>query len=248
MRPVYPSRRPQRQAHRRGGQGSRGAGGRGNVLDSNGPAGRLRGTAAQLQEKYRSLATDAQTHGDRVQAEAFLQYAEHYRRLLNDGGRESAREGRQSNGRGDGRANEERGEERREERREERQEERQEERRARSRRLAGSDSGESELDERGGEDLDDLGGALGGEVGGEAAVPARRRGASSREGSAREGAGREGSGRGASGRRGAERRSPRRTGGAGAESDAELKKMLGGEGGNGAAKPRRRSSKASDSE
>ena len=112
MRPVYPSRRPQRQAHRRGGQGSRGAGGRGNVLDSNGPAGRLRGTAAQLQEKYRSLATDAQTHGDRVQAEAFLQYAEHYRRLLNDGGRESAREGRQSNGR----ANEERGEERREER------------------------------------------------------------------------------------------------------------------------------------
>ena len=34
----------------------------------------------------------------------------------------------------------------------------------------------------------------------------------------------------------------------GAESDAELKKMLGGEGGNGAAKPRRRSSKASDSE
>ena len=246
MRPVYPSRRPQRQAHRRGGQGSRGAGGRGNVLDSNGPAGRLRGTAAQLQEKYRSLATDAQTHGDRVQAEAFLQYAEHYRRLLNDGGRESAREGRQSNGRGDGRANEERGEERREERSEtrreerseERQEERREERRARSRRLASSDSGESELDESAGEDLDDLGGALGGEVGGEAAVPARRRGASSREGSAR----------GASGRRGAERRSPRRTGGAGAESDAELKKMLGGEGGNGAAKPRRRSSKASDSE
>ena len=45
---------------------------------------RQRGTATQLLEKYRALARDAQQAGDRVTAEYYLQYAEHYFRLLGD--------------------------------------------------------------------------------------------------------------------------------------------------------------------
>jgi hypothetical protein len=45
---------------------------------------RSRGNAAQLLEKYKSLARDAQLSGDRVQSEYFLQFAEHYFRLLNE--------------------------------------------------------------------------------------------------------------------------------------------------------------------
>jgi hypothetical protein len=45
---------------------------------------RSRGNAAQLLEKYKALARDAQLQGDRVQAESFLQYADHYFRVLNE--------------------------------------------------------------------------------------------------------------------------------------------------------------------
>lgn len=45
---------------------------------------RSRGNAAQLLEKYKSLARDAQLQGDRVQSEYFLQFAEHYFRVLNE--------------------------------------------------------------------------------------------------------------------------------------------------------------------
>jgi hypothetical protein len=45
---------------------------------------RSRGNAAQLLEKYKSLARDAQLQGDRVQAESFLQFADHYYRVLNE--------------------------------------------------------------------------------------------------------------------------------------------------------------------
>jgi hypothetical protein len=45
---------------------------------------RSRGNAAQLLEKYKSLARDAQLQGDRVQSEYFLQFAEHYYRVLNE--------------------------------------------------------------------------------------------------------------------------------------------------------------------
>ena len=45
---------------------------------------RNRGNAAQLLEKYKSLARDAQMQGDRVQAEYYLQFAEHYFRVLNE--------------------------------------------------------------------------------------------------------------------------------------------------------------------
>ncbi len=45
---------------------------------------RQRGNATQLLEKYRALARDAQQAGDRVTAEYYFQYAEHYYRILGD--------------------------------------------------------------------------------------------------------------------------------------------------------------------
>jgi hypothetical protein len=45
---------------------------------------RQRGNAAQLLEKYKALARDSQLAGDRVQTEYYLQFAEHYFRVLNE--------------------------------------------------------------------------------------------------------------------------------------------------------------------
>ena len=52
---------------------------RGNRLDN-----RARGNAAQLHEKYKALARDAQMQGDRVNAEYYLQFADHYFRVLSE--------------------------------------------------------------------------------------------------------------------------------------------------------------------
>ena len=51
----------------------------GNRLDN-----RQRGNASQLLEKYKAMARDAQQAGDRVAAEYYLQYADHYYRVLGD--------------------------------------------------------------------------------------------------------------------------------------------------------------------
>lgn len=56
---------------------------RNHVFDSNGPDGRIRGNAQQLCEKYNQHGRDALSSGDRVAAESFFQYVEHYSRLLN---------------------------------------------------------------------------------------------------------------------------------------------------------------------
>jgi len=45
---------------------------------------RARGNAPQMLEKYRKLAHDAHLNGDRVQAEYFLQFADHYFRVIAD--------------------------------------------------------------------------------------------------------------------------------------------------------------------
>lgn len=75
-----------RQAGRRRGRGGqRSQGGNpgrpdtGNRIDN-----RARGNAAQLLEKYKSLARDAQMQGDRVNTEYYLQFADHYFRVLNE--------------------------------------------------------------------------------------------------------------------------------------------------------------------
>lgn len=51
-------------------------------FESNGPDVKLRGTPAHIAEKYMSLARDAQSAGDPVLAENYLQHAEHYNRII----------------------------------------------------------------------------------------------------------------------------------------------------------------------
>ena len=66
----------------RGGQRNQSLGGQaggGNRQDN-----RQRGNAAQLLEKYKSMARDAQLAGDRVQSEYYLQFADHYFRVLGE--------------------------------------------------------------------------------------------------------------------------------------------------------------------
>jgi hypothetical protein len=50
--------------------------------ESNGPDVKIRGSAQQVAEKYTTLARDAQSAGDRVMAENYLQHAEHYNRII----------------------------------------------------------------------------------------------------------------------------------------------------------------------
>ena len=59
--------------------GGGGSGQQLNRIDS-----RARGNAPQLLEKYRKLAQDAHLNGDRVQAEYYLQFADHYFRVISD--------------------------------------------------------------------------------------------------------------------------------------------------------------------
>lgn len=51
-------------------------------FESNGPDVKVRGTPAHIAEKYLSLARDAQSSGDPVLAENYLQHAEHYNRII----------------------------------------------------------------------------------------------------------------------------------------------------------------------
>jgi len=50
--------------------------------DSTGPDVKIRGTAQHIAEKYATLARDAQSVGDNVMAENYLQHAEHYNRII----------------------------------------------------------------------------------------------------------------------------------------------------------------------
>ncbi len=52
------------------------------VYESNGPDVKIRGTAHHIAEKYVQLARDAQSSGDPVSAEGYLQHAEHYFRMI----------------------------------------------------------------------------------------------------------------------------------------------------------------------
>jgi hypothetical protein len=52
------------------------------VYESNGPDVKIRGTASHVAEKYVQLARDAQSSGDPVAAENYLQHAEHYFRMI----------------------------------------------------------------------------------------------------------------------------------------------------------------------
>jgi len=75
-----------RQGGRRRGRGGQGGGGGRNLggQPGNRQDNRQRGNAAQLLEKYKSMARDSQLAGDRVQTEYYLQYADHYFRVLGE--------------------------------------------------------------------------------------------------------------------------------------------------------------------
>lgn len=51
-------------------------------FESTGPDIKIRGTPAHIAEKYMALARDAQSSGDPVLAENYLQHAEHYNRII----------------------------------------------------------------------------------------------------------------------------------------------------------------------
>ncbi|HSQ96381.1 MAG TPA: DUF4167 domain-containing protein [Croceibacterium sp.] len=63
----------------RSNRGGQGGGNQGNRIDS-----RARGNAPQMLEKYKKLAHDASLNGDRVQTEYYLQFADHYFRVIAD--------------------------------------------------------------------------------------------------------------------------------------------------------------------
>ena len=73
-----------RQGGRRRGRGGQGGGRNLGGQPGNRQDNRQRGNAAQLLEKYKSMARDAQLAGDRVQTEYYLQYADHYFRILSE--------------------------------------------------------------------------------------------------------------------------------------------------------------------
>jgi Domain of unknown function (DUF4167) len=52
------------------------------TYESNGPDVKIRGTAQHIAEKYLQLARDAQSSGDSIVAENYLQHAEHYFRII----------------------------------------------------------------------------------------------------------------------------------------------------------------------
>ena len=93
-----------RQGGRRRGRGGQ----RGQSLGGNRQDNRQRGNAAQLLEKYKNMARDAQLAGDRVQSEYYLQFADHYFRVL---GESRARFEEQRRQRGDDATEEGEGEE-----------------------------------------------------------------------------------------------------------------------------------------
>ena len=80
------SRRGGRRPHNGGNGGSGGNNGGGfnpnRTYDSSGPEVKIRGSASHVYEKYLQLARDANSSGDRIMAENYLQHAEHYYRIM----------------------------------------------------------------------------------------------------------------------------------------------------------------------
>jgi hypothetical protein len=80
--------RPNQQNSKNRSRGRNNNGGRKHVnalnrsFESNGPDVKVRGNAAHVAEKYLQLARDAQSSGDGVMAENYLQHAEHYFRIV----------------------------------------------------------------------------------------------------------------------------------------------------------------------
>ncbi|WP_322990064.1 DUF4167 domain-containing protein [Hoeflea sp.] len=87
MRPGQQNKRGRGRSGNNGGGGGGGGNRKGQsplsrTYDSSGPDVKIRGTAQHVAEKYMNLARDAQSSGDRVMAENYLQHAEHYNRII----------------------------------------------------------------------------------------------------------------------------------------------------------------------
>ncbi len=95
MRPGQQNKRGRGRGNNNNGGGGGGGGNNNNnnfnrkggnpltrTYDSSGPDVKIRGTAQHIAEKYAQLARDAQSSGDRVIAENYLQHAEHYNRII----------------------------------------------------------------------------------------------------------------------------------------------------------------------
>ena len=94
--------RPNNRQRSRGGRNGGGGGGghhhkqhnhnpnrppnRNQIFDSSGPDVRVRGNAHQVFDKYQALAREAAASGDRIMAEAYWQYADHYYRMIQASG------------------------------------------------------------------------------------------------------------------------------------------------------------------
>ncbi len=82
--PELNNNRGNNNNNRRRGRGNNRPQGGGGGQQLNRIDSRARGNAPQLLEKYRKLAQDAHLNGDRVQAEYYLQFADHYFRVIAD--------------------------------------------------------------------------------------------------------------------------------------------------------------------
>ena len=80
--PVNKTMRQGQQYRRGGGRDRKPQNALARHYESNGPDVKLRGTAAQIAQKYLSLARDALALGDMVAAESYFQHAEHYNRII----------------------------------------------------------------------------------------------------------------------------------------------------------------------
>lgn len=73
------------------------------TFDSTGPEIKIRGSASHVYEKYLQMARDANSQGDRVMAENYLQHAEHYFRIMSAAqaqGGQQPQNGQRPNGNG----------------------------------------------------------------------------------------------------------------------------------------------------
>ena len=77
--PLNNNNRNNNRRRGRNNRGGQGGGNQGNRIDS-----RARGNAPQMLEKYKKMAHDASLNGDRVQTEYYLQFADHYFRVIAD--------------------------------------------------------------------------------------------------------------------------------------------------------------------
>ena len=73
---------PNKNRMRGRGHGRKSGNSRNQSFESNGPDGKVRGNAQQVVEKYLTLARDASSAGDRINAESYYQFAEHYYRVM----------------------------------------------------------------------------------------------------------------------------------------------------------------------